>query len=70
MLLSFCKAIFACLPDKGCSLRRANNFGEVSAVFSCNYHPSLNDVHEKGEVLMRAGSASGPIESIQILSVE
>lgn len=39
-------------------------------MFSCNYHPSLNDVHEKGEVLMRAGSASGPIESIQILSVE
>lgn len=51
MLLSFCKAIFACLPEKGC-LRRANNVGELSAVFSCNYHLSLNNIHKKGDIFM------------------
>lgn len=70
MLLYFCKAIFACLPDKGCVLRRANNFGELFAVFSCNYHLTLNDIHKKGGVLMRAGSAFGPVESIQISSMD
>lgn len=70
MLLYFCKAIFACLPDKGYVLRRADNFKELFAAFSCNYHHTLNDIHKKGEVLMRTGSAFGPAESIHISSMD
>lgn len=36
---------------KRISLRRANNFGKLSAVFSCNYHLSLNDIHKRGDIL-------------------
>lgn len=62
--------LFACHPDKGYSLRRANSFEDLTAVFSCNYLLTLKDIHEKGEFLMRAGSALGPSESIQVSSMQ